>query len=94
MKKINKRIHCRDGVSLSVQASQFAYCSPRDDEGPYTQLEVGFIEKHGERFNPPESWKEFAKMGDIRFSDVFAYVPSQNINDFIAAHGGINVMYL
>lgn len=33
-------ITCADGVQFSVQASQFTYCSPRDDQGPWTSVEV------------------------------------------------------
>ena len=35
-------ITCTDGFTMSVQAKQGAYCSPRNDNGPYTEVEVGF----------------------------------------------------
>lgn len=33
-------ITCRDGTQFSVQASRFTYCSPRNDQGPWTHVEV------------------------------------------------------
>jgi hypothetical protein len=43
MKPILKPIKCRDGSTLSVQASRYHYSKPRDDKGPYTHVEVGFL---------------------------------------------------
>jgi len=87
MKPIAPRIKCVDGVSLSVQASQYAYCLPRQDEGPYHAVEVGFIEDaDGKPMVPPESWAEFA---DGQFpSDVYGYVPVEIVESFIETHGG------
>lgn len=31
---------CRDGFTMSVQASHTHYCSPRNDYGPYTHVEI------------------------------------------------------
>ena len=50
------RLVLADGVSLSVQASEHSYSSPRDNKGPYTKVEVGFPSE-----TPPEAWKEFAE---------------------------------
>lgn len=33
-------ITCRDGAVFSVQASEFTYCTPRDNTGPWTAVEV------------------------------------------------------
>jgi hypothetical protein len=33
-------ITCRDGTQFSVQASRFTYCTPRNDQGPWTAVEV------------------------------------------------------
>jgi hypothetical protein len=37
------RIACKDGFSLSVQASRHHYCAPCADKGPYTAFEVGSL---------------------------------------------------
>ena len=31
---------------MSVQGNEGAYCEPRDDHGPYSQVEVGFPNKN------------------------------------------------
>lgn len=33
-------ITCRDGTVFSVQASEFTYCTPRNNTGPWTAVEV------------------------------------------------------
>jgi hypothetical protein len=42
MKAHNPRIVCKDGFSISVQARESAYCSPRSDHGPYSMVECGY----------------------------------------------------
>jgi len=41
-------ITCRDGTVLSVQSSEFAYCSPRNNAGPWKTVEVMFCSKNDE----------------------------------------------
>ena len=38
----NDRLRLADGTSLSVQVSETHYCSPRNNWGPYYEVEVGF----------------------------------------------------
>lgn len=38
----NPRIVCADGFSMSVQAHEGSYCTPRQAEGPHTHLDGGF----------------------------------------------------
>jgi len=33
-------VTCGDGTEMSVQASQYHYCTPRSDEGPWASVEV------------------------------------------------------
>lgn len=84
---IAPRIICKDGVSLSVQASEYTYCSPRNNKGPHYQKEVGFIlDAEGKDLTPPDSWRDYA---DGEFpSDVYGYVPVKLIEEFIESHGG------
>lgn len=87
MKPIAPRIKCVDGVSLSVQADEYKYCSPRDDYGPHYEVEVGFItDAKDKAMTPPDTWKEYAD-GDFP-SDVYGYVPIHLVEAFIAEHGG------
>ena len=91
MKELNPRIKCTNGISLSVQANQYTYCSPRIDELPtwndYDLVEVGFItDDNGEEIAPPESWRQYA--GDGFPSDVYGYVPTSMVEKFIEDNGG------
>lgn len=84
MKLQNPRIICVDEESLSVQASEFAYCSPRDNFGPYTQVEVGFPS-----VEPQESMMEYCEEPDKPTETVYGYVPIEIVQEFIQLHGGI-----
>jgi len=76
------RITCADGTSLSVQASAHHYCSPRNNEGPWDEVEVGFPS-----VEVPE-WLDYRDGPKQDVDNVFGYVPVQLVRDFIAAHGG------
>ena len=92
MKPNADAIRCKNGVTLIVQASEFHYCTPRDDEGPYRAVEVGFIEKpNGDewvRVTPPRSWKPYAD-GKAFPNNVYGFVPMKMVLRFIKRQGGI-----
>jgi len=73
-------IVCNDGFSFSLQASRFHYCTPRNDEGPYTAFEIGFPSS----LLPPE----FEDYSDG--PDVYAYVPKDMVVQLIKDHGGFS----
>jgi hypothetical protein len=74
---IRPQIVCADGFTISVQASAFHYCSPRRNEGPYTEVEVGF---------PSEYEPLLAPYSDG--SGVFPYTPIDVVREVILKHGG------
>lgn len=80
------QIICADGTTLSVQASEHMYCSPRDNKGPYRSVEVGFPSA-----KPPEIWRQYAEDPDCPIAAVYAYVPIELVSFFIARHGGIDI---
>jgi hypothetical protein len=80
-KEIAPPIHCKDGTTLSIQASRLHYCRPRTDDGPYTKVEVGYPD-----IDPPPSWSEYAD-GEYP-SSVYGYVPIDLVREFIESHGG------
>ena len=42
MKNNNRTtVKCKDGFTMSVQASKSHYSEPKNDEGPYSEVEVG-----------------------------------------------------
>lgn len=74
------RITCMSGASLSVQASQYHYCTPSSNMGPYRNVEVGFLTASTEL---PEWFP-----GDYE-NDVAAFVPVQDVVAYINTQGGV-----
>lgn len=81
----NPTIFCKDGTTLSVQASESHYCTPRNNDGPWTNMEVGFPS-----IQVPDTWLPFADGDGITHTDVYGWVPIEMIEDFINQHGGID----
>ena len=79
-----KEVVCADGFSMSVQASETHYCSPREDGAEkYTAVEVGYP-------NPPEPLLMYlAEDQDAPTMTVYPFVPAQLVALVIAKHGGI-----
>ena len=93
------RIVCKDGFSMSVQASEYHYSSPRITDAPdYETVEVGFpseeeilLNEYVEGFCP-------GFLGDTPFNDdihdtytssVYPYVPAHVVFEVIDKHGGM-----
>lgn len=80
-------IRCEDGTTLSVQAGEHLYCAPRNNEGPWVEVEVGFPS-----VSPPDSWKEYFDGNwdtDDHTGSVYGYIPIDLVVDFINDHGGL-----
>jgi hypothetical protein len=77
-----KPLEFNDGVTLSVQASRYHYCIPRDNLGPWTHFECGY----------PSAWlpelAPYAETPDTT-ETVFALVPEEVILKIIEKHGGL-----
>ena len=76
-KDIAPVVKCKDGATLSVQASENHYSEPRENFGPYTEVEVWCV--RGAEVT------EF----DYSDSDPSEYVPIGQVVQFIDNHGGI-----
>lgn len=76
------RIECKSGLTLSVQASRFHYCSPRVNEGPYLSVEVGIPSEAIEELMP------YADNPDAPTESVYGYVPIGIVVEIINKHGG------
>jgi hypothetical protein len=75
-------IVCADGLKMSVQASAYHYCAPRDSAGPWWQVEVGF---------PSRAVAEIAEYAEEpgRPTDtVYGYVPLECVARAIISAGG------
>jgi hypothetical protein len=83
-KEPTPRIVCMDGTSLSVQASEMTYCSPRENYGPYYKVEVGFPSRRFEELMPYIDGAD----GDPT-ATVYGYVPIEVVENIIEQCGGI-----
>lgn len=75
---------CKDGYSISVQASEYHYCTPRTnlEDGCYYEVELGFPNQFDELIN------SYAEDKDS-IETVFPYVPIELVDELIIKHGGI-----
>ena len=78
-KDVLPAIKCVDGTTLSVQASEMHYSTPRENTGPYTNVEVWCI----------RATTDIAPHFDYDESDPSGYVPIEAVVQFIDAHGGL-----
>ncbi len=83
-KRLNKKVTCKDGFTMSVQANEGAYCMPRiDSASRYTAVEVGYP---SDRENLLMEWAESPEKPT---ETVYGYVPATQITLVVAKHGGI-----
>ena len=77
-----------DGTVVSVQASAFHYCTPRENAAPaYTHVEVASFG------NPLPELAEYseglADPGDPIAVWVYPYTPAEKVEGLIASRGGL-----
>lgn len=76
------RVECADGFTMSVQVGDMVYCSPRDNYGPWNEVEIGFPNRvEPLLFNyaeEPLNWTE----------TVYPYVPIELVAVVVEVHGG------
>jgi len=83
-RRLNKKVTCKDGFTMSVQANEGAYCSPRIDKAlKYTAVEVGFPSEREDLL------MEWAEEPEKPTCTVYGYVPTTRITLVVAKHGGI-----
>lgn len=83
-----KRLQCNDGFSMSVQASEGVYCSPRvdpDETGYYFKVEIGYPSDREELI------MQYAEDSDQPTDTVYGYVPVEVVVAVVEKHGGIKV---
>jgi len=78
------KVRCKDGFTVSVQASKFHYCTPREDRGPYSHVELGFPSAE-----PPPYVLAYAENQEIPTGTVYGYVPVELVEQMIEEHGGL-----
>ena len=82
--KMYKQVTCQDGFSISIQAGSGKYCSPRNDEGPYIEVELGFPNRKELLIH------SYAEDRDDPTGTVYGYVPSTIVLEMLLKHGGMN----
>ncbi len=82
IKPLYKAAECADGFRVSIQGNSTAYCSPRNDCGPYTEVELGFPSVADEILLP------YAENRNDPTETVYPYVPSAIVLEVLLAHGG------
>ena len=82
--QLNEKVVCADGFSMSVQANENAYCTPRITGAEnYSAGEIGFPS------HPEEIIKEWAEDQDDLTGTVYGYVPVSVVTNVLAKHGGV-----
>lgn len=80
------------GVRISVQASESHYCWPRNNYGPYTEVEVAVIHQPENAPKVQDRLDKWAEAYDDELGPpaliVCGYVPIEVIDDLILEHGG------
>ena len=82
IKELTPAVVCSDGFRMSVQASEYAYCYPRENTGPHYEFEVGFPSEKEELL------MEWAETPEAPTETVYGYVPADVIDEVIKKHGG------
>ena len=85
------KIVCNDGYAVSLQASRTHYATPRNNQGPWFQVELGF---------PTEGDNRLVEYMDASTEDpdqipdptanVYGYVPLDIVLEVFESHGGID----
>lgn len=77
-----ERVRCADGFHMSVQTGRTHYCTPRDNDGPWTHVEVGFPSARAEQLMP------YCEDPNDPTETVYACVPVELVVAVIDEHGG------
>jgi hypothetical protein len=81
----NETIICKDGFSMSVQANETAYCSPRvDGAEKYISVEVGYPSQ-----TEPLLMEWIDGDHNHPTNTVYGYVPADRITLVCIKHGGV-----
>jgi len=84
MFKMNKKVVCKDGFTMSVQANDTSYCHPRVRNAErYKEVEIGFPNECEDLL------LEYAEDPGSPTETVYSYVPASVVSLVIAKHGGI-----
>ena len=84
LQEVRPRIICNDGESVSIQAGEYVYSTPRKNgQNHYSCIEAGFPS-----VEPPLSWQEYTEDWENPTKTIYAWMPIEIAQEFIDAHGG------
>lgn len=78
IKPLNPGIPFRGGM-LSVQASEFHYCAPKHNQGPYFNYEVAFM-------NEKDEFVRIDELGPL-YDQVYGNVPLTEVYQLLESEG-------
>jgi hypothetical protein len=81
-------VRCKNGFTMSVQASAFHMCSPKSDVGPWTMVEVGFPSKRVMALAPYREGHGGWRKRPTLTETVYPFVPVDVVAQVIDANGG------
>ena len=81
---VRRPILCKDGFSVFIQASEAHRCEPRDNNGPYTAVELGYPNRVDSLITAYAENEEY-------LNTVYPCVPVEIVDALIAKHGGIKI---
>lgn len=77
---------CKDGFSISIQASDSHYCTPKtNDDVIFETVELGYPSKK------EKSILKYAEDSDYPTGTVYAQVPVKIVDLLLEKHGGIDI---
>ena len=76
------RLVCADGFSVSAQANEFSHCSPRENEGPYDSVELGYPSRE------VPSWLGWAEDPGALTQTIYSRIPVGAVAYVVAESGG------
>ncbi len=82
-KKHYQQVVCEDGFNMSVQASESHYSEPRNNRGPYSEVEIGYPSHYDIHLI------RYAEEPTEPTDTVYGYVPAHVVQMVIDAHGGM-----
>jgi hypothetical protein len=82
-------IRCKSGLTLSIQANKGVQCCPKEDNGPYTEFEVGFPSKTIADLMP-YIFDHYGKGDPKPTASTYWFVPAEVINKVINDNGGMD----
>jgi hypothetical protein len=93
-KPMYDRVEFNNGGKVSIQASSTHYSEPRNDEGPYNRVEIGYPTRNT---RIPKSMLRFIEQGLNHredgeldpYDNVYPYVPASIVRKLIQMNGGV-----